>query len=554
MPPEENDTIAALIERRRDDDHVGLRSADRSWTWREVVSEMHARAAMLHDLLRDGDRPRHIGVLLDNVPEFLFLIGGCALSGSTLVGINPTRRGAELARDVTHTDCRAVFTSREYAPLLEGLDLGAANSRVIVCDEAGYEERVDAYRGVEFTPAHVRAGDLLFLIFTSGTSGAPKAVKMSHGRAHGVAVQMPWSPDDVLYCPMPLFHGNALNAILFPALATGATIALRARFSASAFLSDVREYGATFSSTVGRALAYILATPPAEGDRDNPLKVVLAPESSTPDIKAFGRRFGCYVISGYGSSENAVVMKPNPGLPEDALGEPIDGIDAAIVDPETGEERPRARFDEHGKLLNAEEAIGEIVGRQALGRFEGYYKNDEATAARTRNGWYWSGDLGYRDEAGVFYFAGRSADWIRVDAENFAAAPVERIIERFPGVQGVAVFGVPDERTADDQVMAVLELEDPASFDGRAFDEFLAAQTDLGTKWAPRYVRLTTQMPVGATQKTDKTRLRAERWGTDDLMWWRSERKDPLTPMTAGDVAVLEQRFTEHGRAGVLAR
>ena len=144
-------------------------------------------------------------------------------------------------------------------------------------------------------------------------------------------------------------------------------------------------------------------------------------------------------------------------MPKGSLGRPLDGIDVVVLDPVTAEEKPRARYDEHGKLLNAGEAIGEIVSRNATSRFEGYYNNPEADAERTRNGWYWSGDLGYRDEEGVFWFAGRNADWIRVDGENFAAAPIERILARFPGVDGVAVYAVPDSRTGD-QVMAAIEM------------------------------------------------------------------------------------------------
>ena len=121
------------------------------------------------------------------------------------------------------------------------------------------------------------------------------------------------------------------------------------------------------------------------------------------------------------------------------------------------------------------------MGRTALANFEGYYNNPEADAERTRNGWYWSGDLAYRDEEGIFYFAGRTGDWLRVDSENFAAAPVERILARYPGVAGVAVIAVPDVRTGD-QVMAALELEPGRAFDPEAFSAFLAAQEDLGTK------------------------------------------------------------------------
>jgi fatty-acyl-CoA synthase len=318
-------------------------------------------------------------------------------------------------------------------------------------------------------------------------------------------------------------------------------------------MPDVRRYDATFFSTVGRALAYILATPATPSDRDHRVKFALAPESSPRDMQAFQDRFGILCVAGYGSSENVIIMEPRPGLPKDALGVPQAGVDAAVVDPETGEEQARACFDADGRLVNGPEAIGEIVGRNVVDRFEGYYRNPDAEAERTRNGWYWSGDLGYRDEAGIFYFAGRAGEWLRVDSENFATAPVERIVGRFPGASGVAVYPVPDERTADDQVMLAIELDAGAAFDVGAFSRFLTEQPDLGTKWAPRYVRVTT-LPVGATNKIDKRLLRSERWYTDDPVYWRSGPEPTYRPFTADDLVALEARFREFGRNDAIGR
>ena len=105
---------------------------------------------------------------------------------------------------------------------------------------------------------------------------------------------------------------------------------------------------------------------------------------------------------------------------------------------------PAGRFDEHGRLLNADEAIGEMVSETGGAGFEGYWRNDEAEAARVRNGWYWTGDLAYRDEDDFFYFGGRDYDWVRVDGENFAAAPVEAILHRHPDVVLASVYAVPD--------------------------------------------------------------------------------------------------------------
>ncbi len=545
-------TLTTLLDTRGNDDTLGLIVDERRWTWREVLDESDRRAVALTTLRRAG-RPFHVGVMMGNDPEYIFTLLGAARAGAVVVGINDTRRGDELARDIRHTDCVAVLCDASHAPLLAGVDIG--DTPVLPVSGSEWRGRLDAadVRTLMSMPPP-SADDLYLLIFTSGSTGAPKAVKMSHGRAARAAIGSTWSTnDDVLYCAMPLFHGNALNAIVFPALASGAAIALRERFSASQFMPDVRRYRATFFSTVGRALAYILATPPDPHDRDHCVKFALAPEASARDMRVFHERFGISCISGYGSSENAIIMVPSPGLPKHALGVPQDGLDVAVVDPDTGNERARAQFDDGGKLLNGAEAIGEIVGRNVVDRFEGYYNNPEAEAERTRNGWYWSGDLGYRDESDVFYFAGRTGEWLRVDSENFATAPVERILERAPGVNGVVVYPVPDERTADDQIMAAIEMEHGVTFDADAFGRFLAEQPDLGAKWAPRYVRITT-LPVGATNKVDKRPLRAERWFTDDPIYWRPTRELTYRPFDAGDLAALEERFREHGRADAIGR
>ncbi|MEY2427015.1 MAG: steroid-22-oyl-CoA synthetase, partial [Actinomycetota bacterium] len=492
----------------------------------------------------------HVGVLLENVPDYLFLLAAGSLSGATIVGLNSTRRGEELARDIRHTDCQLIVTEQSLAGLLDGLDLGLPSERVLAVDGAEWADLVAAHADAGL-PSDLPSEESLFaLIFTSGSTGAPKAVRVTQGRMAEAAGGIGFTSEDVLYCAMPLFHGNALSAVVFPALGVGATIALRRRFSASACLPDVRRYGATFFNTVGRALAYILATPPSADDRDHHLKFVLAPESSEADIAAFQDRFGCFIVTGYGSSEGAIKMMPVRGRPG-ALGRPLDDIDVAVVDPASSQERPRALFDENGRLLNGADAIGEIVRRDPTTRFEGYYNNPEAEAERMRNGWFWSGDLAYRDGDGVFYFAGRTADWLRVDAENFAAAPVERIIGRHPDVAGAAVYGVPDPRTGD-QVMVAIELRDGIAFDPKGFAAFLEEQRDLSPKWSPRFVRVVASLPVTGTQKIDKQPLRADQWRGNDPIWWRADLRDSYRRLTSDDIDELEAEFAEHGRTAML--
>ena len=169
-----------------------------------------------------------------------------------------------------------------------------------------------------------------------------------------------------------------------------------------------------------------------------------------------------------------------------------------------------AEFDDHGALINPDEAIGELVNTTGAGLFAGYYNDQAATDARLRNGMYWSGDLAYRDADGWIYFAGRSGDWLRVDGENMTTAPIERILQRLPAVSQVAVYAVPDEQVGD-QVMAAFVLVDGAELTPGDFSQFLAGQPDLSPKAWPRHVWITDSLPTTATNKILKRELSAQR-------------------------------------------
>jgi len=546
-------SIAELVHARAaDGDRVALRFEDDTWTWADYTRGCAARAAYL-DATLDPDRPRHAGLLLDNVPEFPLWLGAAAVADDVIVGINPTRRGAELARDITHADCQLVVTERRYVDLLAGLDLGPATNRVLVAEDVA--PTLAPYRDAPLTERPVDEQGIYLLLFTSGTSGAPKACILSQGRlaqmSGGLSMMLHLGPDDVLYQAMPLFHSNAIITAFAPWLISGGTAVLRRKFSASGFLPDVRKYGVTYFNYVGKPLSYILATPEQPDDADNSLRRVFGNEAADLDIERFSKRFGVPVVDGYGSTEGGANINRTPDMPKGALGVAPEGT--VILDPATGEECPSARFDADGHLLNPDEAIGEIVNKLGAARFEGYYKNDAANEARLRDGYYWTGDLGYRDEQGYFFFAGRDFEWLRVDGENFAAAPVERILARDPDVVLAAVYAVPDEEVGD-QVMAALQLRSGARFDPAAFDRFLADQPDLGTKWSPRYVRVTDALPVTETQKVLKRLLRRQRWEADEPVFWRPRRGEPLRAMTADDREELRGRFEARHRLDQLER
>ncbi|HYN31232.1 MAG TPA: AMP-binding protein [Ilumatobacteraceae bacterium] len=540
-------TVASLLRARLGDDHPGYVFEERRWSWDEVVRQSAIRAAVLDELVERTSAapgPRHVGVLLENEPEYLFLAGGAAFAGVTLVGINPTRRGAELARDIEHTQCRLVITDATQAELL------APNVPTVVVGSIEYEMLLSTHRDAEPPAADPPPATPLFLLFTSGSTSAPKAVICTTGRLASTGIRAAAgygvTRTDVCYCCMPLFHGNALMACWAPALTAGATVVLRRKFSAGGFLVDVRRYGCTYFTYVGRTIAFILATLPTADDRDHHLRLGFGTEASANDRGRFAERFGCDLVEGYGSSEAAVVIMRTPDTPAAALGRPRpnDGSDIAVVDP-AGHECPVARFDEHGALINGHDAIGELVNRSGGGVFEGYYANDEATSARLRNGWYWTGDLAYRDADDFFYFAGRTADWLRVDSENFAAAPLETILQRFDGCLMVAVYAVPDPRTGD-QVMAAIAMEPGQSFEPEHFAMFLSEQRDLGTKWAPRFVRVIDSLPLTANNKVDKQPLRAEAWRCADPLWWRPAGTSSFRPFTSDDAAALEAEMAEH--------
>ena len=225
-----------------------------------------------------------------------------------------------------------------------------------------------------------------------------------------------------------------------------------------------------------------------------------------------------------------------------------------MLDPQSLQERVRAEIDEAGRILNPDEAIGELACRAETTFFEGYFNNRDADSHRLRNGWYWTGDLAYRDALGYVYFAGRNDDWLRVDSENFASAPIERILERHRDILAAAVYPVPDPKSAD-QVMAAVELRPESSIEDfcAGLGSFLSKQEDLGTKWAPRLVRIVSSLPLTATGKITKTALKKERWSCSDPILWRTESRGMhYRALTGDDVASLETDFEKHGRSALL--
>ncbi|MGV0046551.1 fatty-acid--CoA ligase FadD1 [Mycobacterium colombiense] len=526
------ETVQQLLRQRRDDDSPALAHGEATWTWRQHLAEAEAEAAALIELA-DPARPLHVGAALGNSPAMLRAMAAAALGGYVLCGLNTTRRGAGLLADIRRSDCQLLLVDPDHLELLEGLDLNGI--QVLDVTGARYAEAVAA--APPLVPVReVAAADTLMMIFTSGTSGDPKVVRFAHGMAimcgASLIYQYDVTADDVCYLSMPLFHSNGVAAGWAVAIGSGATM-VPARFSPSRFLDDVRRYRVTYLNYVGKPLALILATPERPDDAENTLRVAFGNEATDRDIAEFARRFGCRVIDSFGSSEFAVIVVREDGTPPGSIGKPYPGV--SIYNSTTLQECETARFDAHGALANFDDAVGELVNTQGAGPFAGYYNDPAATAERMRHGMYWSGDLAYRDADGWVYLAGRTADWMRVDGENLAAGPIERILARLPEVSQVAVYAVPDERVGD-QVMAALVLRPGVSLHPEDFAKFLAAQADLSPKAWPRHVRINDQLPSTATNKILKRALIAAGvTAQDGVLWTRPARGTGYAP--AGDTA-----------------
>ncbi|WP_096906019.1 AMP-binding protein [Dietzia sp. WMMA184] len=499
----------------------GIWSDGRLTPWSEAVGAVAVRIAALRELMTSSSPPSssspsssspsrpHIGLLLAGTPEYLHLLGAAACSELVVAGLNPTRRGEALIRDAALADCALILTDTDNAALLDGLDPGVP---VVSVDSPEWTALLDRHAGAalpEVADVPVGPDDLVALVFTSGTSGDPKAVRITQSKisvpGRMLAERFGIGADDCVYSAMPLFHSNAVMVAWPIALYSGCSIALRRRFSASNWLDDVRRHGCTFANYVGAPLSYILATPERPDDADNPMRVVYGNEAPADVRREFARRFGVTVVDGFGSSEGGISVTRTPGTPDAALGPLPDGV--RIVDPESGDERPRARFDDAGVLLNADESVGEMVA-DGPGLFSGYYGDPAADAERMRGGRFHSGDLAYVDDEGWVYFAGRSGGWMRVDGENLAAAPIERVLRRHPDVAEVGVYAVPAESVRGpavigDAVAAAVVPREGADVSTLAdgFGDFLAAQPDLGPKQWPSLLRMTAALPRTASFK-----------------------------------------------------
>jgi fatty-acyl-CoA synthase len=579
-------------------DRVALRAGDRVWTWRRLRDESVRTA---HFLLRrlgpcDDRRPGHVAMLLENHPELLALYGGCAYARLVLFGVNTGLRGDTLAGVIDQSRARLLVVDERFFPEIERVRdrlRGIPDENILFLRTVGdsdlagrdFEDRLGEEvakpgESLAAPSVEVRPEDNLMVIYTSGTTGLPKGINNNHFKllviGLNVSRQLALGPDDVGYACMPLFHSNALFLGFQPAFQVGGSIALRERFSASAFVPDVLRHGVSYWNYVGEPVHYILeairerfggdeARILAEVARHprNRLRYALGNGASPPDIDRFVRWLGLEdMFELYGSTEAAISTFRKRSDPRGSVGE-ITDPNVKILD-ERGGECPPAELDAEGGFRNYAESVGEIC-RVApdSSLFQGYFDNPSATHAKHREGVYHSGDLGHVlvvDGRRYLYFDGRTDDWIRKDGENFSAAQVARILQEHPDVALAAAYGAPCA-VSDELLMAALKLRPGAAFDPQGFHDFCERQVSAGgmdRKWLPDFVRVVDDFEYTQTQKVLVRNLKKLHFDRSRLpeaaIYWRERGDRSYREFTRADFEGLRRAFEASERVELLDR
>ena len=487
---------------------IFLRFRDGDLTYREVDEAVDRLAAGLHQLgIRPGDK---VSLMLPNCPEFVFATFALARIGAVEVPINTAYKGDLLEHVIVSSDSTVLIIEDEWlgrvAPLegrlakLERVLVrgpGKAVPKVLQAETVPLRELLDGPPGSAV--GDVTHADLQAIMYTSGTTGPSKGVMVSHAQACTLALEfsrfVSHRPGDVIYTPLPLFHGIAHSCGVVAALLAGSSVAIVERFSASRFWDDVRRFEATVAHGIFSMFHILLNQPPRADDKDHSLRCMWLGQSAVDG--AFAERFGTRVVETYGSTEVGI-----------CIGSPYGEWRPGSCGLQNTETYQVALFDEHDREVAAGQ-VGEIVVRSPVpfAITSGYYNFPEATVETFRNLWFHTGDLAYRDGDGYYFFVDRKKDSIRRRGENVSAYEVERVLNAHEAVLESAVVAVPAE-LAEDEIKACVVLQPGA----RVSPEELLAFCDerLPRFMAPRYVEFLDELPKTATEKVEKYRLRAE--------------------------------------------
>jgi crotonobetaine/carnitine-CoA ligase len=483
----------------RHGDRPLLRFGDAVWSYADLRDDAAGLAgALAEGGIAPGDR---VAVISENRPEVLRLWLACAWLGAVLVPVSTALRGEGLRHVLASARPKAVALE---SGLRERVAEAGAEATWVL-DESGFPSG----RG-PVTPHPVGPGDTCAILYTSGTTGPSKGVLCPHAQWYWWGVKtgevLSIERDSVLYTSLPLFHTNALNAF-FQALVAGATYVLGPRFSASAFWERLEHSGATVTYLLGAMVSILLRTPEGEHDRAHRVRVALAPATPADLHQPFLERFGVRLIDAWGSTEtNIVISNTLTDLRPGTLGRVLEGFEARVADAHDAEVPDGVP----GELL--------VRHREPWAFALGYDGLPEATTAAWRNLWFHTGDRVVRDRDGSFRFVDRLKDVIRRRGENISSFEVEQAVLAHPDVAEAAVVPVPSE-LGEEEVLACVVVRDGAKLDPAELIGF--CEPRLPYFAVPRYVDVLTELPLTASGKVEKYRLR-ERGVTESA--WDRER------------------------------
>jgi carnitine-CoA ligase len=484
-------------------------------TFGQAQTDMQKAAGYFAGLgVRSGDR---VLVMMENSCDFIRVWLGLTSMGAIAVPINTALTGQFLLHQLTQADAELIIIDADLAITVDAITKGNGPLRRMMAvgnvpsPLSGRLEHIEwgLYgSAVPYSGIMPRAHDTACIMFTSGTDGPSKAVTMPHAHCTlfgiGFVEMTQLDDEDRIYITLPLFHVNALLIQLGASLLAGVAVILRGRFSASAWLEDIRLHRATMTSLIGTMAPFLSTQPETRNDRSHSLRIVINAPNAPQMYEMFRERFGVPdVLSGYGMTEINIPVWGRVGRPAPGAAGWVDRLrfEVIVADPETDRELPYGTF---GEIL--------IRPKIAWAFMTGYRGMPERTVEAWRNLWFHTGDGGTITSDGLLTFVDRIKDCIRRRGENISVSEIEDALANMANVAEIAAYAVPSELPGgEDEVSLALVLRQGTTVN---LQELLTAIRQLLPKFMhPQYIRFMDVLPKTSTGKVQRAILK--RMGTD---------------------------------------